>query len=446
MRKKILRNNFVAVGAFLFAGMLLIESCSKKNDSAAAVEPQISSFVPSSAAKDSIVIISGKNFGSSVAGITVSFNGVAGSVLTASDGVLTVKVPVHAHDGKITVQANGKTGSSAGDFTYIYTVSTLAGDGTASIKEGAGAIAEFNYPEGITVNGSGNIYVADYLNSRIRGITPAGIVNTFAGDGVAAYYNATGVMAEFNHPSGVAADASGNTYVTDTDNNRIRKITAAGVVTLLAGDGTAGRKDSTGPLAKFNGPTGVAVDAFGNLYIADSRNQRIRKIAAPTTAGVVLVSTLAGDGTAAYREGADTTAQFNNPAGIAVDASGNVYVADFTNQRIRKITPAGVVSTLAGDGTPAYRDGTGTSAQFKYPAAVAVDIYGNVYVAEYSNNRIRKITPSGVVSTVAGDGTAAHKDGTGTTAQFNKPYGIAVDASGNIYVSDTYNQRIRKLQ
>ncbi|MGE5108593.1 MAG: IPT/TIG domain-containing protein [Sphingobacteriales bacterium] len=438
MRKKILLSNFVAVAAFLQTGMLLIESCSKKNDSPGL---QISSFVPSSAAKDSIVIISGKNFGLSVAGITVSFNGVAGSVLTANDSVLTVKVPVHAHDGKITVQANGKTGNSVGNFTYIYTVSTLAGDGTGAFKNGTGTAAEFNYPSGVAADAFGNIYVGDVNNNQIRKITSGGTVSTLAGDGTRAYKDSTGILAQFDNPYGIATDGSGNVYVADRSNQRIRKITPAGVVTTLAGNSTAGYKDSTGKLAQFDYPQGVAADGSGNVYVSDEYNHRIRKI---TPAGAV--STLAGDGTAAYKEGTGTLAQFYYPHGVATDGSGNVYVADTENQRIRKITTSGVVSTLAGNGRYGYKDSIGAMAQFNYPAALAVDASGNVYVADSYNNRIRKITPAGAVSTVAGDGTGAYKDGAGAIAQFNYPSSIAVDGFGNIYVADTNNNRIRKIE
>ena len=190
-----------------------------------------------------------------------------------------------------------------------------------------------------------------------------------------------------------------------------------------------GYTDGTGTSAQFNYPSGVAVDGAGNVYVADCHNHRIRKI---TASGVV--STLAGSGTSGYADGTGTSAQFDYPTGVAVDGAGNVYVADSDNHRIRKITASGVVSTLAGS-TYGYTDGTGTSAKFYYPRGVAVDGAGNVYVADRVNHRIRKITASGVVSTLAGS-AQGYTDGTGTSAKFYYPFGVAVDGAGNVYVAD----------
>ena len=224
-------------------------------------------------------------------------------------------------------------------------------------------------------------------------------------------------------------------YVADQENHRIRKITTSGVVSTLAGS-TYGYADGTGTSAKFNYPFGVAVDGAGNVYVADQGNHRIRKI---TTSGVV--STLAGS-TYGYTDGTGTSAQFKYPIGVAVDGAGNVYVADQSNHRIRKITTSGVVSTLAGS-TQGYTDGTGTSAQFSYPRGVAVDGAGNVYVADRYNHRIRKITASGVVSTLAGS-SQGYTDGTGTSAKFDYPSGVAVDGAGNVYVADSQTTAFEK--
>jgi len=319
----------------------------------------------------------------------------------------------------------------------------------------------------VATDSSGNVYVADYSDHRIRKLTPneektSYAVSTIAGPTStectlgsnndacpSGFTDATGSAARFQNPCGVAVDSEGNVYVAEYGNHRIRKITPQGVVTTLAGS-TQGFQDGTGTSAQFSNPYGLAIDSSGNLYVADSFNNRIRKM---TPQGVV--TTLAGSGTAGHRDGpgiepdpdpdTDTGARFQNPCGVAVDSEGNVYVAEYGNHRIRKMTPQGVVTTLAGS-TQGFQDGTGTSAQFNNPYGVAIDSSGNLYVADSFNNRIRKITSAGVVTTLAGSGTAGHNDGTGTSAQFSNPYGVTVDAAGNLYVADSFNNRIRKIE
>jgi prepilin-type N-terminal cleavage/methylation domain-containing protein len=316
-------------------------------------------------------------------------------------------------------------------------VSTLAGSGTASFADGTGTAAQFNGPAGVAVDASGTVYVVDTYNYRIRKITPAGVVSTLAGS-TRGFADGTGAAAQFNNPAGVAVDASGTVYVADFFNNCIRKISPAGVVSTLAGSGTDGFADGTGAAAQFYYPRGVAVDSSGSVYVADGYNNRIRKI---SPAGVV--STLAGS-TAGFADGTGAAARFAGPGGVAVDASGTVYVADTSGNRIRKISPAGVVSTLAGSGMGGFADGTGAAAQFYYPSSVAVDNSGTVYVTD-SDNRIRKISPAGVVSTLAGSAIPGFADGTGAAARFASPGGVAVDASGTVYVADNANNRIRKI-
>ncbi len=270
-------------------------------------------------------------------------------------------------------------------------------------------------------------------------------VTTLAGmAGTSGAINGTGTDASFSSPLGVATDAAGNVYVADFGNHLIRKITPAGVVTTLAGmAGTSGAVNGTGTGASFNGPYGVATDAAGNMYVADFGNHLIRKI---TPAGVV--TTLAGmAGTSGAVNGTGTGASFNGPYGVATDAAGNVYVADFGNHLIRKITPAGDVTTLAGmAGTVGAVNGTGTAASFTNPFGVTTDDAGNVYVADRSNALIRKITPTGDVTTLAGmAGTVGAVNANGTAASFNLPYGVATDAARNVYVTDLGNHLIRKI-
>ncbi len=253
-----------------------------------------------------------------------------------------------------------------------------------------------------------------------------------------------GAAARFDHPGSAATDLSGNVYVADTTNSTIRKITPGAVVTTLAGTaGSFGSEDGIGAAARFQYPVGTATDASGNVYVADSGNDTIRKI---TPGGVV--TTLAGTaGSSGSADGIGAAARFNTPAGIATDASGNVYVADTFNATVRKITPGGVVTTLAGTaGSSGSADGIGAAARFRYPAGTATDASGNVYVADPSDNTIRKITPGGVVTTLAGTaGSSGAVDGIGAAARFFGPISTATDASGNVYVADSWNSTIRKI-
>jgi streptogramin lyase len=287
--------------------------------------------------------------------------------------------------------------------------------------------------------------VADYDNGTVRKISSAAVVSTLAGaasqpgstDGI-------GSDARFNSPYGVATDSTGNVYVADSYNYTLRKITPAGVVSILAGAvGQFGSADGNGSAARFADPYGVATDSTGNVYVADF-NDTIRKI---TPAGVV--STLAGAvGQYGLVDGNGSAAQFADPYGVATDSAGNVFVADTGNHAIRKIDPAGNVTTLAGSRVrqSGSVDGPGSTARFNSPSSVATDLAGNVYVADSGNCTIRKITPFGVVTTLAGTaGVAGSVDGTGSTAQFNFPYGVATDSAGNVYVADSYNNTIRKI-
>ncbi|MFT6292691.1 MAG: sugar lactone lactonase YvrE, partial [Ilumatobacter sp.] len=248
--------------------------------------------------------------------------------------------------------------------------------------------------------------------------------------------------ASFDYPSGVAVDGSGNVYVADRSNHLIRKISPTGDVTTLAGNaGNSGAVDDNGTSASFYFPSGVAVDGSGYVYVADTGNHLIRKIS-PT--GVV--TTLAGNaGNSGADNGTGTSASFNNPYGVAVDGSGYVYVADTFNSLIRKISSTGVVTTLAGDGSRSAVNGNGISASFDFPLGVAVDGFGNVYVADQNNDLIRKISSTGVVTTLAGDGSRGAVNANGTSASFFTPYGVAVDGSGNVYVGEQGNHLIRKI-
>ena len=325
-------------------------------------------------------------------------------------------------------------------------VSTLAGTpGLGGRADGTGATARFFYPAGIAVTASGVAYVADSGNHTLRVVTAAGAVTTLAGaSGLSGVADGLGADALFAYPDGVAVDGSGNLYIADHNNHTIRKMSPAGQVTTLAGAaGVAGNTDGVGSAARFSGPTGVAVDGSGNVFVADAGNTSIRKIAANGT-----VTTFAGiSGVGGSADGVGSAARFNAPQGIAVDSAGNVYVADTNNSTVRKITAAGTVTTIAGvAGQNGSLDGAGASARLNGPYAVAVDGAGNVYVADFFNATIRKITATGTVTTLAGlAGQVGLADGTGTVARFNQPYGVTVDAGGNVFVADTYNRAVRKI-
>ena len=326
-------------------------------------------------------------------------------------------------------------------------VGTFAGrSGVQGHTDGMGQLAQFNAPSGIAVDHAGNAYVADTGNQVIRKITPAGVVSTLAGlPGSPGSTDGDGNNAQFNSPVGIAVDGAGDVYVADQLNSTIRKITPDGSVSTLAGlAGTTGARDGAAADALFNHPSGVAADCFGNVYVADTGNQIIRKIAADGT-----VSTIAGiTGTAGATDGAGSGALFNNPMGIAVDLLGNSYVADQNSATIRKITLDGMVTTLAGlAGVTGSSDGIGAGALFSYPAGLAVDAEGNVYVADRNNSNVRQISPAGVVSTLAGAaGTNGVIDGASASALFSFPTAVAVDDTGLVYVADTYANTIRLIR
>ncbi len=303
----------------------------------------------------------------------------------------------------------------------------------------------FSYPSGITFVGPDGLYVSDSSGDTVQKVTTAGDVTLLAGtSGSAGTSNGTGAAALFNQPGGVVAAGGGVIYVADTANAMIRRVGTDGSVTTFAGSSsTRGNVDGVGTAATFGGPLGIAIDSAGNLYVADAMNHTIRKI---TSAGTV--STLAGSaGVSGFADGTGAAARFNYPAGLAVDAAGNVYVADQSNNLIRKITPAGVVTTLAGlQGVSGFSDGAGSLALFNQPDGVVLDSAGNVYVADTGNSTIRKITPAGVVSTLAGlPAIGGNQDGTGSGAMFNLPRALTIDGSGNLYVADTGNASIRKV-
>lgn len=329
--------------------------------------------------------------------------------------------------------------NAAGSDTRTVTVAArgldlVAGnpDGYPGSADAIGSEARFRSPEGVAVDGSGNVFVADSGNHSIRKITSAGVVTTLAGlAGIDGSSDGTGREALFHFPTNLAVDDSGNIYVADFFNSTVRKVSAAGAVSTFAGKaGEIAAVDGPPWIARFRGPWGVAADRSGNVYVSDSLNHTVRKISA------VAVTTIAGSaGVAGDIDGRGSDARFDFPSGIAVDDSGNVYVANGYGHTIRKIDPQGYVFTLAGFAyQPGNRDGTGTEARFHSPNGIAVDRAGNVFVADSGNSSIRKITPGGAVTTIAGSLRAEISLGP-LPASLSFPAGMAITPAGDLIVT-----------
>jgi sugar lactone lactonase YvrE len=323
-----------------------------------------------------------------------------------------------------------------GSQTMAQTVSTLAGDGVARSVDGTGKAASFDGAAGIALDKSGNVYLSDYTSNLIRKITPSGVVTTYAGTGVPGLANGPATSAQFHNPWGLATDTADNLYVADASNNCIRKITPAGIVSTIAGTGVKGFMNGSAATAEFSFPCNVWVDsADGKIYVSDCDNNCIRVI---SPAGIV--STFAGTGIEGSADGTVAAATFGRPHSIVKDSKGNFFITEISNHRIRKVSTSGMVTTFAGS-TEGYLEGVGTSAKFSAPHGIIIDAGDTLYVAEALNgNRIRKITPDGVVSTIAGTGIQGYNDGPAVSAQFNAPVDIDFDRnSKRIYVSEVGN-------
>lgn len=331
---------------------------------------------------------------------------------------------------------------------YAQTVETIVGkQGLTGSVNGDASVATFNNPHGVEVDHLGNIFVADRYNHLIRKIDVNGIVTTVAGSGNSGNNDGQGIAASFNEPWALTLDTLGNIYVADTKNNKIRKISTTGYVSTLAGAGSFGIKDSPNPLiATFGNPTGIAIDKYGNLFIGDHLTHLIRKI---DTNGEV--TTFAGDrnypNSDGFVDGNGQAAKFNRPYGIEIDKFGNLYVADEWNHAIRKISPNADVTTLGGNGSPGSVNGNKTTSSFKYPWDVAVDDLGNVFVADGLNYVIRKINSNNITSTYAGIiGVSGGNNGVVQTATFNGATSISFNKSKTmLVVGDAFNQLIRRV-
>ena len=342
----------------------------------------------------------------------------------------------------ITAVVPTNTGSAIPNAS-IY-VSTYTGNPNVSnptnTVDSIGINSSIKHPYALTKDSLGNLYVVEPYENIIRKINLDGTITTIAGSGSIGYIDSTGTNASFNFPSGITIDASGNLFIADTNNDKIRKITPNGTVTTYAGSGITGSHDGPASTAMFYRPSSLVFDTTGNLYVTDAGNNTIRKITPDGN-----VSTFAGSGNKGFANGQDTAASFNNPNGIAIDAQGNLYIGDANNHAIRKITQTGLVSTFAGNGNLAWVDGIGTNASLGWAAGMVFDAIGDMYFVDADYGRLRKITPTGVVTTLVGNDNHNSTDGPVPTASFGYPTSLVLDASHNMYITDYASQLIRKV-
>lgn len=364
-----------------------------------------------------------------------SFTGIIIALAASSLFTACVKSSVEPNTNqnpvlKVSTLAGGGVGTSTPDPIF----------GSAGAVNGKGTVASFKGPADITVDPAGIIYVADAGNNLIRKITADGTVTTFAGSGTAGSANGSGIAASFSGPQGITVDATGAVYVADSGNHLIRKISKEGAVTTFAGSGTAGSTNGNGIAASFNLPTGITVDGNGYVYVGDSGNNLIRRI---TPEG--LVSTFAGTGASGSADGGPATATFSAIRRLAIDRNSFVYITD--GNKIRKLSLTGSVTTLAGSTASGATNANGSLASFNAPYGIAVDYNGYVYVGDSGNAKVRYISPAGDVANLAGSGTSGATNGKAAEASFTSVRGLALDPTGGtLYAADYFNSLIRKIQ
>jgi uncharacterized protein (TIGR03437 family) len=379
---------------------------------------------------------------------------------TIAGGGLPVNVPgtsagIGSASGGIAVDSAGNVFFVAQDYNIVLRLDStsgaltlVAGNGTYGFSgdNGPAASAQLATPTGVAVDSAGNVYIADSGNGRVRKVAN-GVITTVAGGGAALGDNGPAISAQLSAPDGIAIDSAGNLYIADAADNRIRKV-SNGVITTVAGNGTPGFGGDNGPAtsAELNDPGGVAVDSAGNVYIADTQNNRIREVSngiIATVAGGGLCSFFMRFGTGNGDNGPATSAQLCGPEGVATDSAGNFYIADGWNL-IREVS-GGIITAVAGGGSSLGDNGPATSAQLGSGSGIAFDSSGNLYIADGSNNRIRKVS-GGMITTIAGNGTGFGGDnGPATSAQLDLPSGVAVDSTSDLYIGDARNGRVRKV-
>lgn len=402
-------------------------------------EAVITSANPLSGPFNTVVVIKGENFENESSLNQVQINGKTLPVLSSSVSEITVSIPVGTGSGKIEVKTQyARAEGPIFEYVLVPVVSTMAGNGFPGFADGAGDDAQFNNPDGLAVDTEDNVYICDRGNNRIRKMDLDGNVATWAGSGVQGINDGSLQNASFFLPSGIVRGDVGEFFVTDSGSGTIRKITTNDQVITLAGDGVPGFTDGIGSTARFGSPRGIVVDGDGNLWVADYGNSVIRRV---SPAGEV--TTIAGDGTPGFANGIGLTAEFNFPIGLQFDNSGMLLVADYLNNRIRSMSLAGEVGTYAGDNAD-YVDGPLQESRYNGPTAMALDLSGDLILADALNYRIRRIK-EGVVTTIAGDGDEGLKDGIGIDAKFGLINSIVVNSKGEIIISDGSNHVIRKI-
>jgi sugar lactone lactonase YvrE len=427
---------------------LMFNSCNNPDDPTdTSTELSVIEITPDSGPKNTIVKIVGTGFNLVPSNNEVTLNGKVCTVTDAFGEMLTIIIPAGAGSGKIKIETNGKVIFTP-VFKYEYTevnVTTLAGS-LPGFKDGMGTEAQFKTPITVAIDTSGNIYVADQGNQKIRKILPSGLVSTFAGS-EKGFADGSALSAKFNLPTGIVIDENQNIILTDAFNDKIRKITPQGIVSTIAGS-TTGYADGNQDAAKFDVPYGIAIDRDGNYIVSDYLNNRIRKV---TPNGVV--TTLAGKGNfqnngGAFADGVGTEAYFYYPTGVAIDDDNRIYIADQFNHRIRSISTSTEVTTIGGSGpvgqfNSGFADGAAETSRFAQPTGICFNRNDStVVVADAGNHKIR-IIKNGEVSTITGD--YGYADGASTIARFNGPSGVAIDRDGNIIIADSQNHRIRKI-
>lgn len=432
-------------GALFFLILMLLYSC--RDNSLGSAEYQekqglkIASVNPMSGTFGTEVTISGSEFGKTPDENVVTFNGHPAEIINMTEKSLDVIVPKGARSGPVKVTVNGAS-TTGPVFNYILTVnvSTHAGSGKPGYADGEANAARFNNPVGLELTNNNELIVVDYWNHSIRMVSADGIVSTLAGNGSEGYADGVGSTARFYRPIDVVSTSDGTSFVSDFGNHKIRRITPLGSVSTFAG-GKPGYKNGSSYEARFRFPAGITMAPNDTLYVCDSENNLIRWIAPNGEVG-----TYVGSGNFGFVNGYGTEVQFRWPFGLDSDNKRRLFVADHTNHSIRLVSKEKFVSTLSGGGEAGYQEGHDSEVRFNAPYDVVIDKNYYVYVADYKNNRIRIISPTGLVKTLAGNDPAGFENGDESEARFNGPIGLAVNDEGTVlFVADHHNHVIRKI-